>query len=271
MAGLADQLAGRVGQHQVGGEPQVALEGLPAGHAELQLEVDQPVAHPLVDLGQLGQRVGQLGRGGGRGDPRQAAALGHGAGGQRLLVGDDHVGLELVDGGVDPGGHGLGQREEHVLPQELEGGRAPQPLGLAGDRRHGVAHRRGVVGGDERRALGQQRGDEAGGPGPGDGVAPGGQLAAQRDRGVHVAGERRDDDQEAAHGATASRGSSAAGRGSPSQASARSTSSGPASISSEWLQSSQHDQLAVGDRGRQRLAPVEDVGLGAVEGERRAR
>ncbi len=121
-----DQRGRGEGDDQLVGEAQIADGGHRRVDPEADLEIDQLGAHPGVDLGQVGQRIGELGRGGGRGDPGDAPKAGDHRAGHGLLVDHHQVGLEVGHQVGQLGGGGRGVGDDEVLPQELQRGRAPE-------------------------------------------------------------------------------------------------------------------------------------------------
>ena len=101
---------GGEGDDQVLGEAQVALVRQVLGDAEAHLEVDQGLVDPLAHLGDQGKGLGELCRRRGRGGPGEASAAGGGGPTHGLLVDDEHVGGEGLDGFVEGALHGVGQR-----------------------------------------------------------------------------------------------------------------------------------------------------------------
>ena len=97
----------------------------------LELQRDELLAHPLVHPRQGGQRVGELGRGRGRGDPREAGEARDHRAGDILLIHDEHVRLERVRDRRQRGDGGPHVGDEEALPEELERRRAAQSGSLS--------------------------------------------------------------------------------------------------------------------------------------------
>ncbi|WP_431521625.1 hypothetical protein [Actinomadura madurae] len=162
----------------------------------VELEVADAVAHPLLHLGQAGERPGELGRRHRGGRPGDLPQPRRDRGGEDELIADDRVRAEPVDRPLHAGHHRVAERDEELVPEEAQGGDVAEPFPAF---QHGFHPGTEVVGGAEDAGARTQQGLQ-GRPvsRPGDLVAPAGELGRDRaDRG-HVPGERRDGEQEAA-------------------------------------------------------------------------
>ncbi|GAA0650129.1 hypothetical protein GCM10010174_87110 [Kutzneria viridogrisea] len=189
---LADQRLGGERQQQVRGEAQVT------GGGRIPVPGTQPaqqLVQPTLQLRHARQRGDQFRRGGRRGHPRQAEAFGDQGARDRLLVDDQHLRCELPHGGVHEWHQVLGQRDDELLPQELQGGEPAQLRRPVDD----DVLRQPFGAGQQQRVRTEQPGDGLGRAHPGHLVALVAQLRGDPDQGVDVPDQWRDDEQEPRH------------------------------------------------------------------------
>ena len=131
LVGAVQRLGGER-QHAVFGEAQVAACRLGGIDAGLHLERLQLAPQPAVDLGERGERIGELRRRGGRGEPRHAAPpRATTAPASACWSTSSTSGANSVDGAVGAVDHAAGEGQEDVGPQELERGRSRAGPGTA--------------------------------------------------------------------------------------------------------------------------------------------
>ncbi len=191
----ADEFGGREDQDEAFGEPRVPARPVrplrsrrPVRRVRGEEPGDLPV-DPLPDLREVRERPGQLGgraRGGGPGNPEPARDHRPGEG---LLIGDHQVRCEAADRIRHPRHHRPGQRHQRLLPQEAQ---RPHPAQIAPavvQRR--ITAARLLAGRQDPGVRGQQPGQRAGRPGPGDLVSPGGEFGPEGHGRIDVPGQRR--------------------------------------------------------------------------------
>lgn len=186
---VTEQFAAGEGDDTVRGEPRV---GRARRVADPCAQPAQQLTEPGGHLGHPGQRVDEFGRGGRGGDIGDALALRDQRARHGVLVAEDDIRAERVDGGLDARRHQVGQRYEELLPEEPEGGGSGQlrrPDQSA--RGHGAVEDRDVPAGEPVDLVGVA--------GPSHRVPPPGEFAGHPDQRVDMPDQRRDDEQEAGH------------------------------------------------------------------------